>query len=60
MIRIVDKAEASFAARLEDRRFGTAIAEMIPMMATTMSSSISEKPLFDVWDLIIAVLRVSV
>jgi hypothetical protein len=54
IMRIVDKADASFAARLEDNRFGIAMAEMMPMMATTMSSSISENPLFELWNLIVA------
>jgi hypothetical protein len=53
-------AEASFAARFDDSRFGIAIAEMMPMMATTMRSSIREKPSLYLWDFIIAVLRVSV
>jgi hypothetical protein len=35
----------SFAALLEARRFGIAIAAMVKMMATTIKSSIREKPL---------------
>src|SRR5436190_13438725 len=38
------RAEPSFAARREARRLGIAIAAMMPMIATTMSSSIKEKP----------------
>src|SRR6185295_7602574 len=38
-------ADASFPAMRARRRPGTAIAAMIPMMATTISSSISVKPL---------------
>src|SRR5437667_12167765 len=37
-------AEDSFAAILARSRFGIAIAAMIRMIATTISSSISEKP----------------
>src|SRR5439155_3962595 len=37
-------AEPSLAARREARRLGIAIAAIMPMIATTMSSSISEKP----------------
>jgi hypothetical protein len=59
MTRSAAKAEASFAARFEDKRLGTAIAEMMPIMATTRRSSISEKPLLSLWDLMVAVLRVS-
>jgi predicted tellurium resistance membrane protein TerC len=39
-----DCAEPSLAARLEARRLGIAMAAMMPMIATTMRSSISEKP----------------
>src|SRR5882724_685055 len=44
MVRSEDCAEPSFAARREARRFGIAMAAIMPMIATTMSSSISEKP----------------
>src|SRR5882672_6191086 len=37
-------AEASLAARLEASRLGMAMAAIMPMIATTMRSSISEKP----------------
>src|SRR5687767_8112342 len=37
-------AEPSFAARREASRLGIAIAAMMPMIATTIRSSISEKP----------------
>jgi hypothetical protein len=37
-------AEPSLAARREARRLGMAIAAMIPIMATTISNSIKEKP----------------
>src|SRR6266478_5935160 len=37
-------AEASLARRRERRKLGTAMAEMIKMTATTISSSIREKP----------------
>src|ERR1019366_6194851 len=37
-------AEASFAAILDLSKLGTAIAAMIRMIATTISSSINEKP----------------
>src|ERR1044071_8936377 len=37
-------AEASLAARREARRLGIAIAAMMPIIATTMRSSINEKP----------------
>src|SRR5690349_19314857 len=36
--------EASLAARREARRLGIAIAAMMPIIATTMRSSINEKP----------------
>src|SRR5688572_3064626 len=45
MVRSEDCAEPSFAARREASRLGIAIAAIIPMMATTISNSISEKPL---------------
>ena len=45
MIERIDAiADASFAARFDARRFGTAMAEIIPMIATTRSNSINEKP----------------
>src|SRR6185295_492820 len=44
MVRSDDWADPSFAARREARRLGTAMAASIPMIATTMRSSISEKP----------------
>jgi len=43
-VRREDTAEASLAARLEANRLGMAMAAMMPMIATTISSSISEKP----------------
>jgi len=43
-VRRVATAEASFAAIRERMRFGIAMAAMIKMIATTISSSISEKP----------------
>src|SRR5258706_5975322 len=44
MVRRVDCAEPSLAAGLEARRLGIAMAAIIPIIATTMRSSISEKP----------------
>src|SRR5215510_7694958 len=44
MVRTDDCAEPSYAARREAIRLGIAIAAMMPMIATTISSSISEKP----------------
>src|SRR6185503_9245832 len=44
MVRSEDWAEPSFAARREARRLGIAMAAMMPIIATTMSNSISEKP----------------
>src|SRR5256885_8478120 len=44
MVRRVEMAEASLAARREARRVGMAMAAMMPIIATTISSSISEKP----------------
>jgi hypothetical protein len=38
-------ADASLAAMRERKRFGIAIAAMIRIIATTISNSISEKPL---------------
>jgi hypothetical protein len=43
-VRIVLTAEASFAAILDLIKFGIAIAAMIRMIATTIRSSIREKP----------------
>src|SRR4030081_2374261 len=42
--RIEATADDSFAAMRARSRFGMAIAAMIKMIATTISSSISEKP----------------
>ena len=44
MVRKVPTAEASLAAMRAFNRFGMAIAAMIKIIATTISSSISEKP----------------
>jgi hypothetical protein len=44
IVRREATAEASFAAIFERIRFGIAIAAMIKMIATTISNSISEKP----------------
>src|SRR6185369_17085135 len=44
IVRVDDWAEPSFAARREARRLGIAIAAIMPMIATTISSSINEKP----------------
>src|ERR1051326_3153104 len=44
MVRIVLAAAALLAAIRDRIRFGIAMAAMIRMMATTISSSISEKP----------------
>src|SRR5436305_10488795 len=44
MVRIEATADDSFAAMRARSRFGIAIAAMIRMIATTISSSISEKP----------------
>src|ERR1041385_600453 len=41
---MVARAEPSLAARREARRLGIAIAAMMPMIATTIKSSINEKP----------------
>src|ERR1044072_8714080 len=41
---MVPIAEPSLAARREARRLGIAIAAMMPIIATTMRSSINEKP----------------
>jgi hypothetical protein len=40
----LETADASLAARRDERRFGIAIAAMMPMMITTTKSSMSEKP----------------
>jgi hypothetical protein len=45
MVRVEPIADASFPDIRARSRPGTAIAAMMPMMATTMSSSISVKPL---------------
>jgi hypothetical protein len=44
MVRIEPTAEDSFAAIRDRRRFGMAMAAMIRMIATTIKSSIREKP----------------
>jgi hypothetical protein len=44
IVRIFATAEAWLAAFRDDSRFGIAIAAMIRMIATTISSSIKEKP----------------
>src|SRR6202451_4393449 len=44
MVRIEATADDSLAAMRARSKFGIAIAAMIRMMATTISSSISEKP----------------
>src|SRR3989338_10077832 len=44
MVRNAPAAEASFAAILDRSKLGTAIAAMIRMIATTIKSSINEKP----------------
>jgi len=44
IVRIDEIAEASFALIRERIRFGMAIAAMIKIIATTISSSISENP----------------
>src|SRR5205085_476615 len=44
MVRMEAIAEASFEARREASRLGIAMAAMMPMIATTIKSSISEKP----------------
>jgi len=44
-VRIVATAEASLEAIRERNRFGMAIAAMIRMIATTMSSSIRLNPM---------------
>src|SRR5205085_8748315 len=44
MLRMDEIADASLAARREARRLGMAMAAMMPMIATTISSSTREKP----------------
>jgi len=44
MVRSDDAAEVSLAAILARNKFGIAMAAMIKMIATTMSSSSIEKP----------------
>jgi len=44
MVRMEPTAEASLAAMRERSRLGMAMAEMIRMMATTIRSSMREKP----------------
>src|SRR6266851_7556313 len=43
-VRIDATAEPSLAARLEASKLGMAMAAIMPIIATTMSNSISEKP----------------
>src|SRR6266404_6507301 len=43
-VRMEPTADASFAAMRERSKFGMAIAAMIRIIATTISSSINEKP----------------
>jgi hypothetical protein len=50
-------ADASLAACRDFRRLGTAIAAMIPMIATTINSSISEKPFCSFFIRILSPLR---
>src|SRR6185369_14293085 len=49
-------AEPSLAARREARRLGIAIAAMMPIIATTMRSSINEKPS---WRLVVMLISCS-
>jgi hypothetical protein len=44
IVRSEPTADASLAAMRERSKFGMAIAAMIKMIATTISSSIREKP----------------
>src|SRR3954469_6763552 len=44
MVRRPEIADASLAARREARGLGIAMAAIMPMIATTISSSMSEKP----------------
>src|SRR3990170_7801584 len=44
MVRKAEAAEDSLAAIRERNKFGTAIAAMIKMIATTINNSISENP----------------
>jgi hypothetical protein len=55
MVRKDDWAEPSLAARREASRFGIAMAAIMPMIATTIRSSISEKPL---WVLVLNMLLI--
>ena len=54
-IRSVETAEPSFEALLVARRLGIAIAAMMPMITTTISNSISEKPF---WAFFMAVIGI--
>src|SRR6476619_2230150 len=54
MVRKEYCADPSFAALLEARRLGTAMAAMIPMIAIVMSNSINEKPAL-VWAAVVVV-----
>ena len=47
MLRKLWAADDSFAAILDRMKLGMAIAEMIRITQTTISSSISEKPLLE-------------
>jgi hypothetical protein len=58
MVRIDPIADASLPDMRARRRPGTAIAAMIPMIATTISSSISVNPLSS-WILIDVLLNLS-
>src|SRR6185295_18369388 len=53
---MVAMAEPSLAARREARRLGIAIAAMMPMIATTMRSSINENPS---WRLVVMLITCS-
>src|SRR5215471_12287113 len=55
MVRVDPIADASLAACRDFKRFGTAIAAMIPMIATTISNSISEKPFSFFIDILLGV-----
>src|SRR5918992_5341384 len=50
MVRKEEMAEPSLAARREARRLGIAMAAMMPIIATTIRSSINEKP---AWRLVV-------
>ena len=44
MVRSEDCAEPSLAARRDASKLGIAMAAIMPMIATTISNSINEKP----------------